>query len=632
VSLQTILLVLAQVSATALVAWACGALLLGYLDRRLLAVDEPGVGTPERALLAALAFLAFCCVLMVGNIVTGGAVFGVASVVPICALAVVVLAIARHRPSKPRVPKINAAVIALVLVLGVLFALPVLVSGSGVRAGDPPWHLGWTEQLLAGEPVPTGPAPEFGRNAYPWGFHSILATMVRLVPGTDPLLAHESAHLFLIGLIPLGGACLARLVNRRAGPAAAWLASAVGGFAWISSGVSAFVASPSEARYGADLVVASPNSMYELFPPALPREVALATLAAATVLLALAIRADDRRLLAAAGIGTGIVGLISVPMMFTAVAWSLAVCAFAIKHERVRAGLIVLGAGAATFGLWAGPVFRDYIRYDGFVNITPQLGMEWNLGVALASWGVLLPLAIGGVVLLVMQPPVVSRPLVACVVASVILLGLAIARARFDWGLFGNETLLHQGRMWPPLHLLGAAVGGIALVTAYGWLRTRSAALATGALGLTIVIGGLSPVIAARGLTSILEHHAKGFDYAEGDLMRDAFVRRAAEHLGPRTVVRVEGSDELAFFLFQFSGTKIARYDDPRLIGNELRIRFSDLAAAWDRKAMGEGFEADYLVRLVPESSRAGEVILEEGVLEEGVFQGEEWEMVAVDG
>ena len=69
----------------------------------------------------------------------------------------------------------------------------------------PPWHLGWTEQLLGGDPFPTGPAPEFGRNAYPWGLHATMATMVRLAPGTDPLVAFETLHLVLIAAHPSCG-------------------------------------------------------------------------------------------------------------------------------------------------------------------------------------------------------------------------------------------------------------------------------------------------------------------------------------------------------------------------------------------------------------------------------------------
>lgn len=324
-----------------------------------------------------------------------------------------------------------------------------------------------------------------------------------------------------------------------------------------------------------------------------------------------------------AGAAMGAVGLISVPMMLSAVAWSASMCLLMIRSDRTRSLIAIVGSALAVFALWAAPVLADYVRFDGFVNITPQLGVEWELGVALASWGVLLPLALGGAIALATQPPILSRPLLACLFASVALFALAMARAGLDWGVFGNETLLHQGRMWPPLHLLGAALGALAFLAAYGWLRRRARAL--GALFVTavVVLGLASPVVAATSITRILRSHTEGFDYAEPDLARDAFVRRAARHLGPGDVVEVEGSDDIAFLLFQFSGTKLASYDDPRLIGNELRVRFSDLARQWDRRALGEGFDADYVVR---RARGTGDPI------ERGTFAGETWELVPSDG
>lgn len=618
----TLLLVLVQLLACSVVAWAAGVVLLSWLEPRIEASTAESFGVPERALVSAAAFIGLTVVLMVAHVVTGGSVFGVALVVPLVGLALAAFVLRlkglpQWRAFSDR--RLHLSVFALALIA--LYAVPVLLTGSGVRTGDPPWHLGWTEQLLAGDPVPTGPAPEFGRNAYPWGFHAVLATMVRLVPGSDPLIAHETMHLVLIALIPLAAACLARLVNRRAGFAAAWLASLVGGFGWIA-GDAELIASPSEARFGADLVVASPNSMYELFPPALPREVALVALGAATLLLATALRARDTRLLVVAGGSMGIVGLISVPMLLNAIAWSLVMSAFMIDESRFRSALVIFTSAAGVFALWAGPVSADHLRFDGFVNITPQLGVEWDLGVALASWGLLLPLAAGGVIVLLTQPPRLNRPLLACLLGSAGLFALALARARLDWGLFGNETLLHQGRMWPPLHLVGAALGGLGFLFAYGWLRARARALGTVMAAGLVMIGLASPVVAATSMTRILHSHTEGFDYAEPDLVPDGFVRRAAEHLGPDHVVEVHGSDEIAFLLFQFSGTKLATYDDPRLEGNELRIRFSDLAASWNARMAAGGFDPDYIVRRAEGSHTS---------LERGTFDGETWELVEAD-
>lgn len=613
-------LVAAQLIAVGLVTLAAGSLVVGWIDKRIGSADGERLGPPEWTLISILSFFGFAIATMVVHMITGGAVFGGPGVVPGLAVALLVVAARRTklvwRPSKRYLP-----VVVLGLALGTIYLLPILVTGgSGVRTGDPPWHLGWTEQLLAGESVPTGPAPQVARNAYPWGYHSILATIVRLVPGSDPLVAHETVHVMLIVAIPLAAACLARLVNRRAGLAAAVLAALAGGYGWLRSGSSAFVASPSEARFGADLVVASPNSVYELFPPALPREVALVVLGAATLAVVIAIRLADRRVQIVAGAAMGIVGLISVPMFVTAAVWTVSVGLVAIRTGRLRTLATVLGSALAVLSLWAGPLAIDYLRFGGFVDISPQLGVEWALPIALASWGVLLPLAIAGVILAITtQPPMVVRHLVACLAGSCLLLGLSIARARLDWGVFANETLLHQGRIWPALHLLGAAFAGIAVMAGYGWVRARSKAIAMILVTIVTAMAVASPVVAARGLTRILDRNLKGFDYDGPDLAADSFARRAAPELGPEATVAVEGSDELAFLLFQLSGVRLAAYDDPRLVGNELRIRFADLAEEWDERIAAGGFDADFVVR------RSEEPLADEIV--SGDFDGERWVM-----
>jgi hypothetical protein len=71
----------------------------------------------------------------------------------------------------------------------------------------------------------------------------------------------------------------------------------------------------------------------------------------------------------------------------------------------------------------------------------------------------------------------------------------------------------------------------------------------------------------------------------------------------------VQGSNDLAFVLFQFSGVRLAEYDDPRLVGNELRIRYEELAERWDEQMANGGFEPDYVVRpgLAPDTLVTGE-------------------------
>jgi hypothetical protein len=572
------------------------------------------IGWPERWLLACLGFAVWATVLMVAHIATRGGVFSNGWAVPgVTAILVVVWFRYGDRAwSRPQARRVLLIVTAA-LVLLAIYALPAIRGGSSLRTGDAPWHLGWTEQLLGGEPVPVGPAPDFTANAYPWGLHTVSATQVRLVPGSDPMTSLEAMHLILIAAIPMAAACLARLVNRRAGWAAAATASLIGGFGWIEAGAPDFVASPSKARYGADLVVASPNSVYELLPPALPRELGLVLLACAAVLLAAALNERTIRTAIVAGVAIGAVGLVSVPMMLSAVVWAGAVL---VAHRaNDRRTIAIVAAAIVTFALWALPVAIDYIRYDGFVSVSPRLGVEWPLVTALGAWGLLLPLALGGAIVLLTQPPIVRRELIAFCIAAVALLALALARGAFDWGVLGNETLLHQGRFWPPAHLLGSALAGLALAALYGWVRAPGLVVA----GIVLAAAVVSPVFASIDLTRTIQGGRSGFLYGSEDLSEGSLVRRAAAYLGPDDVIRAENDERLlTFYLFQFSGVRIAVNSQTAPEENPWRIRFSGLAERWTASENATGFHADYVLTTRgphPDSFVRGE------------FRGEDWEM-----
>jgi hypothetical protein len=637
VTAATLLGALAQVAVILIVGWVMGDLLVRMAaprastpssdDVRPRAAPEPGydfpgLWVPERALLAIVGFLGWCIVLMIGHIITGGAVFGLAPVAP-TATALLVAILWRRTRWVRQVPWLK--LVAAVFVLFTLFALPAIDGGSGVRTGDPPWHLGWTEQLLAGEPTPSGPAPNARNNAYPWGFHAVLAALVRLVPGTTPLVAHEALHLLILLGIPLGAACLARRLYPGAGWGGATAVALVGGFGWLTAREPDFVTSPSEARYGADLVVASPNSMYELLPPAAPREVGLIVLAAAATLLVLSLRMENRSLRVLTGVVTGIVGLISVPLFVTALVWMVAGSVTAVRGRRFRnLGEIALPA-VIVFALWAGPVAANFIQLGGFVNITPKLGIEWPLPTALWSWGLLLPMAGAGFIGAVRSRHGQTRTMLAFAAGSTLTLALAIARGAFEWDLAGNTTLLHQGRVWPPAHLVAAAFAGLGLMTMYQWVARGAPRIASAGLAAVLAVGAASPVLGSARLAEIIEAREDGYSYARPEIEVDSFVQRAAGTLTPDDVVLVEGSNDLGFLLFQFSGVKLAAYDDPRLDHNDLRIRYRELAESWDRRMEQGGFEADYRVEPVASQAPNGAITI-------GDYGGETWVLLPQGG
>jgi hypothetical protein len=621
-----------QVIAALAVGWVVGDWALG----RFLFRSFPGAaihfGLPERALMAVVGFFAFSVAAMIVNLVTGGAVFGLPAVITLTGVVVVGFGL-RRRSWPTGVPW--APVIVFLIVLVVLYVRPVIVAGSGARLGDPQWHLGWTEQLLHGQAIPTGPAPEFARNAYPWGFHAILATLVRMVPASSALVALDALHVLIVLGLPLAAASLARSLRRDAGWFAAIAMSLVGGFGWISARGAAFAASPSQAHHGADLVVASPNAVYELFPPALPRELGLITLAAGglfTILAAASARdvpgdgAWTRHpgfgYSVGAGIAVGITGLISVPLFVTALVWLAAAAAVAPRGFKLRLLALSLAGAALMFALWAAPVLADYLRYGGFVNVTPHVGTEWSIGQGFTSWGLLFPGALAGLLLLAFRRNTSDHTILAFVAASAVLMVVALARPALHWHLAGNRTLLYQGRVWPPSHLLGAAVAGVAAAAGYAWLQRRTRKVAVALAATVTLVGAASPALASIRLDRLMPTFDKGFIFGSPDFAPSGFIRRAASHLGPSDVVLVHGSDILAFSIFSFSGARLARYDDPTIPNNDLRIRFPDLGARWDRRMAQGGFRSDFTVVRATEGGPAP-------VVARGPYQGEEYVLIA---
>lgn len=305
-------------------------------------------------------------------------------------------------------------------------------------------------------------------------------------------------------------------------------------------------------------------------------------------------------------------------MFVSALMWMIVA---SVVLRRPRFARHTVGGAGLVFGLWGIPVLIDYVRYSGFVNITPRLGVEWNVLTSLGAWGLLLPLAVIGVVLAARRAELEDRLMLAFGIGTVTVLALSILRGVFDWNLAGNATLLHQGRVWPPLHLLGAAFAGAGLMWIYSKLQPK--AVAAGVVVGILGVGAISPVLSAIHLTDVMERGAAGFIYASDDIQGDSsFVRRAAEHLGPDDIVLVDGGGPLAFHLFEFSGARLAYYDHPNLAKNDLRIRFADLAARWQEKVDEGGFKPTYIA--APALARFGGT---EGleIVAKGTYQGEPW-------
>jgi len=339
----------------------------------------------------------------------------------------------------------------------------------------------------------------------------------------------------------------------------------------------------------------------------------------------LAVRTEDRRLALLSGVAVGMVGLISVPLWFTGIIWTAIGVVLTGAAGRRRMLIPMVAPGVVVFGLWAVPVALNYMRYGGFIP-TSELGVEWPPLTALAAWGLLLPLALAGIALAWRSGTTSAHVILAFGGVTVVMLVLARARSEFDWNLASNATILHQGRMWPVAHLLGSAFAGAALAAGFRWMRRRSEFLAPLAVGVLIIVGSLSLWLSSQGLTEIIREHEDSWLYTRAEFAPDAFIDRAAEQLGPDDVVQAPQGDDnvLGFWLFQFSGARVNAHSDSRFPGNELRIRYQDLARSYGETMASGGFEADFIP--MPESEAAD--IPEAAIVTEGPFRGETWVLV----
>ena len=286
------------------------------------------------------------------------------------------------------------------------------------------------------------------------------------------------------------------------------------------------------------------------------------------------------------------------------------------------------GPTLLVFALWAGPVAYNYMRYGGFVNITSRLGVEWPVVIALASWGLLVPLAVAGIVMAMRSSTTSARVLLSFALVAVAMLALSRARAAFDWQLGGNATALHQGRVWPVAHLLGAAFAGAALTAGFRWLRRRSQFIAPVAVAALAVVGSLSLWLSSQGIARVLHNDDKGFIYNRPEFADGSFIMNAAEVLGPDDIVEAPpGRDNvLGFWLFQFSGVRVTGHEDARYRGNELRIRYEELAGSYAEVMAAGGFDPDYVA--LPEADAVDAGIDADAVVAEGPFNGRGWVLV----
>ncbi|HJP65499.1 MAG TPA: hypothetical protein VKA30_04255, partial [Actinomycetota bacterium] len=469
------------------------------------------------------------------------------------------------------------------LVLGLAAAALVAWGAPLIRslpidsAGDTPWHMGLSTQLLNGESTPAAAVTGSVPNYYPWMYHAMIALLARFTPGGRAYDALSTLHVVLVGgsvatLFALGRELVGTWIG---GSAAALLGAMSGGLGFVRVRKFDVVLDPraSDAlRYLGDLLYKrSYNVAFANLSPPFPRDLGLVLLMSFLLLVVAGFRRRDRRLLMGAGAAIGMAGLTGnesfvVGMGVAALVTVLPPAGFT---RRQLAGWLLAPAFVVA-AIWFVPIGISYLRLGGFVNITVVGAVNLTPVAILGGWGVSTPLAAIGFGRRAgdtLRDPGLRVTLALFLVTAAVLLGSVLLKSGFGEAFL---SISRRHRFWPLLHLAIVLYGVYGVAWLLDWLGRWRRVLAVVAAAGIVAVAVPSPFIASVGLARALGPAPVLTASLTGEpTFLNAFVPDRACHAA------VPGN--LAHRVFSYTGYRLVfyRWDDYQT--NYARIRWKNI-------------------------------------------------------
>ncbi|MGH2736771.1 MAG: hypothetical protein ACRDKZ_14415 [Actinomycetota bacterium] len=483
---------------------------LGYLLvdalRRVLRVEADGILIWGLSLFGLISVVT---ILMMLHIVTRGAVLSNPLVVRVTIaslLATALLVRFLRKPSQLEGGGRNRwmyAVPALLVGLGaVLWCLPVFHALPLHFQGDTKIHVIRASQLLIGNSTPATPVTGAVPNDYPYLFHAVLATLAHFTPGSRILHAYSPMTVVLVAGGVLSYYALGRELTQRwtGGVFMSVFASLSGGFGFLVSDGPVLITdirTPGEAsRYLGDFISKrSYNLAFHNLAPAYPRDLTYVLLGGYVLLLVLAIKRRSLALLVGSGIVSGMIGLTGGEAFFVSLGVSAATVVF-IGQRRIATGAALFGPALGLYAVWAGPMVVNYLRYEGFSDLS-ALPVGLPPAAILGSWGLTTLFAAVGL-------PIWSRRLKGNQYLRILPIALAVPGAILLLTSIGGEslppgltTLGRPHRYWPLMYLGVAMFAAVGAAYTVEWLR-RVTILAPLVVTLMVIgAAGASPLLAS---------------------------------------------------------------------------------------------------------------------------------------
>lgn len=548
----------------------------------LLARALIGGAAGDRATLAALAFpalVAFALLLALAHMATGGAVFSepwiVRAATGLTAVGAALVVAMRRGRERALTPAGRATAVATGVVLAGGLALWCLAVAHAVPVGRPTgdtaWQMGWANQLLAGETIPSTVIAGAIPNYYPWLFHALTAFVAAFTPGGTGYHALAPLQLLQVAGAILALAALGRAIARH------WAAGAgTATFGALAMGFG-FALLPAVERVAHTPRTGGPRGTYAAalnnLPAPLPRDLGYALLLAVLVLLALAASRRSRRLELAAGVVLGLCGLASAEFFFAGLGVAGLVTVFAARGERVGTGARLLLPAVGVYLLWVGPLIASYRRLGGFVNTTAVDPIALSPLEILMTWGPSTILGAYGFARLLARARAdrpARLPLLFLVACSAILLAVSAIPAVLGEGF---EVLGRAPRSWPVLQLAVGILAGIGagdlVVRAARAGRVRAGALAAVILVLALPF---SVAIAVEDLRT-----PPGAPVLARTMLGEPSVFSLVAGAGSRECV-VAAPHSVGFRLWSYTGFRLVAYLGRDVhLGNYARIRWRDI-------------------------------------------------------
>jgi hypothetical protein len=471
--------------------------------------------------LAIAGVAAFVTVLMMGHIVTGGAVLSnpllTRMITAVVALSLLGFKLrhARIRHDDGSFAAREAFLLAGLVILGlVLWCRPIFSELPVGYQGDQQIHMSWSSQLMNGESTPSGRITGEIPNYYPWLFHGFAALLAQFTPGGRALHTLGPMQvLFVAGNILAFYAAGKTLSGRVAtGVATAVFGALAGGFGWLVARGPALITNPrnpqASIRYWGDLLQKrSYNLAFHNLVPPFPRDLTYALIAVLVVLLVVGLIRRSTLSLIGAGITLGMIGLTGGETFIVGSLIALGVVGFGRGLSLIRRFCAILLPAAAVYLVWLAPLAISYVRLGGFGNSAGRPVSLTPLAV-LGAWGIVTPFAIYGGSRWIPRARSNPAALVAFVTLASSLVALLSSSVIPELFGAGFTTLGRAHRYWPLVYFGLALYGGLGageLVARLG-KRGRQPVAAVAASISVAVIAAVSPWIGSSAAADLPEN------------------------------------------------------------------------------------------------------------------------------